>query len=69
LQDQPKGEAGPIKGKFQILALGNNKHALSLLELLGATTDAEEVVTILRRSYPACVSVVNANILTIEGES
>ena len=68
LEDQPKGEAGPVKARFQILDVGNNKHASSLLELLGATTDAEEVVTVRRRSYPACVSVVNANILTVEGD-
>jgi hypothetical protein len=69
LEDQPKGETGPIKGRFQILEVGHNKHAPALLELLGATTDAEEVIIVLRRSYPACVSVVNANILTVEGDS
>jgi hypothetical protein len=67
LQDQPKGVTGPIQGRFDILDVGNNKHATSLLQLLGATTDAEEVLLLLRRSSPACVSVVNANILTVEG--
>jgi hypothetical protein len=64
LQDQPKGGGGPIKGKFQILDVGDNKHSDSLRELLGAPTDAEEVVIIIRRTYPSCVNIVNANILT-----
>jgi hypothetical protein len=38
----------------------------SLLQLLGAKTDAEEVLTVLRRNSPMCVSFVNANILTVE---
>jgi hypothetical protein len=40
-----------------------------LVEFLGGTTDAAEVLTVLRRRYPACVNVVNANILTIERSS
>ena len=64
LQDQPKGGGGPIKGRFQILDAGDNKHSDSLRELLGATTDAEEVVTIIRRTHPSCVNILNANILT-----
>jgi hypothetical protein len=66
LQDQPKGEPGPIRGRFLILDVGNNKHSISLMQFLGVTTDAQELVTVLRRSYPACVNVVNANILTVE---
>jgi hypothetical protein len=66
LQDQPKGEPGPIRGRFLILDVGNNKHSISLMQFLGVTTDAQELVTVLRRSYPACVSVVNASSLTVE---
>jgi hypothetical protein len=66
LQDQPNGEPGPLQGRFQILDVGNNKHSISLMQFLGVTTDAQELVTVLRRSYPACVNVVNANILTVE---
>jgi hypothetical protein len=69
LQDQPKGEGGPIKGRFEILDVGDNKHSDSLQELLGATTDAEEVITVIRRAHPGCVSVVNANLLMVEGAS
>jgi hypothetical protein len=68
LQDQPKGTTGPIQGRFEILNVGNNKHANSLLELVGRTTDAKEVVNVLRGTYPKCVSVVNANSLTVEKE-
>jgi hypothetical protein len=68
MQDQSKGTTGPIQGRFEILDVGNNKHANSLLELVGRTTDAEAVLTILRRTYASCVSVVNANILTVEEE-
>jgi hypothetical protein len=69
LQDQPKGDGGPIKGRLQILDVGDNKHSESLRTLLGRTTDAEEVVTIIRSVHPSCVNVVNANILTVEGGS
>jgi hypothetical protein len=67
LQEQPRGVAGPLQGPFEIIDVGNNKHSNSLLQFLGATTDAEELIIVLRRSYPACVNVVNANILAVEG--
>jgi len=66
LQGQPKGQGGPIGGPFQILDVGNNKHSEFLQDLLGRTTDAEEVVRLIRREYPGCVSIVNANILVLE---
>ena len=66
LYDQPKANSGPIKGQFQVLDAGSNKHSNSLQRLLGVTTDAKEVIAMLRRAYPACVSVVNANILIVE---
>ncbi len=65
-QDQIRGPGGPIQGRFEILAVGDNKHAPFLEGLLGRPTDAEEVLRILRQESVACVSVVNANILTIE---
>jgi hypothetical protein len=68
LQDHPKGATGPIQGRFEILNVGNNKHADSLLELVGRTTDAEVLITVLRRTYPTRVSVVNASSLTVEKE-
>jgi hypothetical protein len=34
--------------------------------LLGRTTNAEEVVRLIRREHPGCVSIVNANILVLE---
>jgi hypothetical protein len=69
LQDQPRGAAGAIKGPFEILNVGNNKHAVSLRELLGQITDAKEVITVLRRSYHACVSVVDVDMLVVEEDS
>jgi hypothetical protein len=67
LQDQPKGDGGPIKGWLEILDVGDNKHSESLRRLLGRTTDAGEVITLIRTAHPSCVNVVNANILTVEG--
>ena len=64
LQEQPRGATGPIQGRIEIIDVGNNKHSNSLSQLLGVTTDAQEVLTILRQASPACVNVVNANILT-----
>jgi hypothetical protein len=64
LQDQPRSGGGPIQGSFQILDVGDNKHSDSLRELLGVTTDATAVVSIIRRTHRSCVNIVNANILT-----
>jgi hypothetical protein len=66
LQDQPRGQGGPIGGPFQILDVGNNKYSELLEGLLGRTTDAEEVIRLIRREYPGCVSIVNANILVLD---
>jgi hypothetical protein len=66
MQDQPRGHGGPILGRFEILDPGDNKHADVLRDLLGATTDAESLLRLLRRGYPQCVNVANANILAIE---
>jgi hypothetical protein len=61
--EQPKGNDGGIKGPFLILDAGTNKHSPVLCGLLHRTTDAEEVLGLIRRTSPGCVSVVNANIL------
>lgn len=66
LQDQPRGEGGPLRGSFQILNVGDNKYSEFLEGLLGRATDAEEVVRLIRREHPGCVSIVNANILVLE---
>ena len=66
LQDHLKGQGGPLGGPFQILDVGNNKHSEFLEGLLGRTTNAEEVVRLIRREHPGCVSIVNANILVLE---
>jgi hypothetical protein len=66
LQDQARGQGGPIGGPFQILDVGNNKYSEFLEGLLGRTTHAEEVVRIIRREYPGCVNIVNTNILVVE---
>jgi hypothetical protein len=63
LQEQTKGNDGGIKGSFLILDEGNNKHSPVLRGLLRRMTNAEEVLGLIRREHPGCVSVVNANIL------
>jgi hypothetical protein len=66
MQDQARGQGGPIGGLFQILDVGNNKYSQFLEGLLGRTTNAEEVVHLIRREYPGCVNIVNTNILILE---
>ena len=65
-RDQTRGPGGAILGRFEILDVGDNKHSPFLERLLGRTTDAEEVLRVIRQGSAACVSVVNANILTVE---
>jgi hypothetical protein len=66
LEQQAKGGLGPIKGRFVILATGDNKHADALSGLVGEVTDAQEVLRLIREGSPSCVSVVNTNILALE---
>lgn len=66
LQDQVKGNSGPITGNFVILDLGDNKHSDTLSELLNQVTNAQVVLRLLRQQSPGCVSVANANILGVE---
>jgi hypothetical protein len=65
-EEQAKGRDGPIRGAFVILSAGNNRHARALATLLGRTTNAEEVLAVIRREHTACVSVANTNVLTVE---
>jgi hypothetical protein len=64
---QAKGDAGPLRGPFVLLDAGDNKHTDALSGLLGKTTDAAEVLKVIREVSPGCVSVVNTNILAAEG--
>jgi hypothetical protein len=66
LRDQAPGDGGAIRGDFVILSTGVNLHAESLDPLLHRTTNAEEVVRVIRRRHPGCVNAVNANILALE---
>jgi hypothetical protein len=66
LQDQPRGLDGPLHGRFILLDTGENRHSSTLGPLLHTETDAAEVLAVLRRQSPACVSVVNTNILAAE---
>jgi hypothetical protein len=68
-QTQRRGNDGAITGCFVILDVGENRHAQSLAVLQHRSTDASEVLAVIRRSQPACVSVVNANILSLEPET
>jgi hypothetical protein len=66
VREQAPGDGGAIKGDFVILSTGDNIHAGSLHPLLHRTTNAEEVVRVIRRRHPGCVNAVNANILAPE---
>jgi hypothetical protein len=66
LQEQARGTDGPIRGRFLILDVGDNKHSDSLAALLDRATDALEVLALIRREHAGCVSVVNTNILAVE---
>ena len=66
LQEQARGQDGPIRGGFVILDVGDNMHSESLAALVGRVTDAQEVLGIIRRLHGECVNVVNANILGSE---
>jgi hypothetical protein len=66
LLSQPRGDDGPIKGMFQLLHPGDNKHSAILEGLLGWQLTAEELLKTLRRQNPQCVNVVNASALVVE---
>jgi hypothetical protein len=68
MQAQAKGNEGPLQGSFVLLDVGNNRHSSILEPLLNQTTDATQVVTLLRQKHPNCVNVVNANSLVLESE-
>ncbi len=65
-QNQMKGNQGSIQGLFVILDVGDNMHSHALEHLLHRSTNAEEVVSVIRRLHPSCVNPVNANILAVE---
>jgi hypothetical protein len=65
-EGQAKGGGGPIRGRFHILDVGDNRHSAALEPLLGAATDAEQVLQVIRRGHAGCVNVVNANILVVD---
>ena len=66
LQEQKKGNGGPIAGDFVILDVGDNKHSAALEELLDQVTNAQEVLRLIRTQSSSCVSVANGNILALE---
>ena len=66
LEEQARGNDGPIQGRFVILDAGDNKHSVALQGLASQVTDAGQVLRALRRLHPGCVSVVNTNILAAE---
>jgi hypothetical protein len=65
-QDQLRGHDGSITGTFEILDVGENKHAQSLQGLVGKMTSSEETLDLIRRDHPGCVHVANTNILVLE---
>jgi hypothetical protein len=66
MQAQARGDGGPIKGEFVILAAGYKPHTDALRHLVGWETNAEEVVVAVRQRHPTSVNPVNANILVVE---
>ena len=66
LQAQPRDRDGPILGPFVLLDAGKNRHTEALAPLVNRVTDSQEVLRIIRKEHPACVNVVNANILGLE---
>jgi len=66
LEDQERGRDGPLNGRFILLDTGENMHSDSLQELVNQETDADKVLRVIRQDRPACVNVVNRNILIPE---
>jgi hypothetical protein len=66
MQAQARGDGGPIKGEFVILAAGANPHTDALRPLVGWETNSEEVVVAVRQRRPTSVNPVNVNILVVE---
>jgi hypothetical protein len=69
VQSQARGHGGAIQGSFEIIDAGDSKHSPFLEALVGKLTDAAEVLRIIRQENANCVSVVNANSLTVETEA
>lgn len=62
---QARGHDGALQGPFVILELGDTVHASALYALRDRLTDAAEVVRLIRQQSPGCVSIANANILSL----
>jgi hypothetical protein len=66
-EQQVGDDSGPIRGSFVLLDAGDNRHSASLRFLVGTATNAAEVLAAIRGQSAGCVSVVNRNILAVEG--
>jgi hypothetical protein len=66
VRSQTANAGGPVDGPFRVLDAGSDRHAAVLRELGDRITDAEEVLRLVRRGHPQCVSVVNARSLVVE---
>ena|SRR5438067_1279065 len=64
--DQPPGRMGSLYGRFVLLEPGDSVHAPSLGPLVGRETDADEVLSLIRKTRPASVNVANANSMIVE---
>src|SRR4051794_5502245 len=69
LQEQPRGKDGPIEGSLIIVDAGRNRHTQALLSFVNRISDSQELLQVIRRDHPACVNVVNANILALAEEA
>lgn len=65
LQEQPRGKDGPIAGPFVIVDAGRNRHTQALLPFVNRVSESQEILEVIRKDHPACVNVVNANILAL----
>ncbi len=66
LEEQSRGNWGPVHGCFVILDAGENIHTETLTPMVGQVFNAEKILRITRRAHPMCINVVNARVLMLE---
>jgi hypothetical protein len=66
LDEQTRGNGGPVVGDVVLLDGGDNKHRSVLVQFLNRVTDAATILAAVRRVTPGCVNVANKNILVQE---
>src|SRR5207249_6890418 len=64
-EEQQPGCQGPIHGVFDIVDAGTNTHSAAVSGLVGSTTNADELLAVIRADSPNCVNMVNVNALSL----